>query len=522
MAARAPTRAPAGRSRSTATTRRGSSHRSSTTCSSRATTSTASNVAELRDLLGSWTGLAARLTRGDDPGSGGGEFAPPDDTGEAGGLDPARLTLTVGFGPGLFDGRFGLAGKRPPELADLPRFEKDELDPAQSGGDICIQACSNDPQVAFHAIRNLTRDGRGGVSLRWLQKGFLSPTDGGAGTPRNLMGFKDGTANLDPAKADRMDRNVWAAPGAGFGWMAGGSYLVARKIRIRIEQWDRTALGEQEKFVGRVKDSGAPLGGTAEHEAVKTSKLDVASHIRLANPRTGADSERERILRRGYNFDEGIDGIGQISAGLFFLGYQQDPRRQFVSIQTRLAANDLLNEYLFHTGSAIFAMPPGVQPRRLHRPEPARLNDARSRAYDAPKRTGRHVIVADYTIKALADVTDFLGDYPGEMRLATYEIGAEQAALTWRRMPAQTGGKGSYGHRHKTQEEIYLVVSGTLQFKLDDDVVDVPAGTVVRVAPQVVRSVWNEGPDDAELVIAARKIDDPSGDAELVPDFWPA
>ena len=129
--------------------------------------------------------------------------------------------------------------------------------------------------------------------------------------------------------------------------------------------------------------------------------------------------------------------------------------------------------------------------------------------------------MADYTIKALADVADFLGDYPGEMRLATYEIGAEQAALTWRRMPAQTGGKGSYGHRHKTQEEIYLVVSGTLQFKLDDDVVDVPAGTVVRVAPQVVRSVWNEGPDDVELVIAAQKIDDPAGDAELVPDFWP-
>jgi mannose-6-phosphate isomerase-like protein (cupin superfamily) len=129
--------------------------------------------------------------------------------------------------------------------------------------------------------------------------------------------------------------------------------------------------------------------------------------------------------------------------------------------------------------------------------------------------------MADYTIKALADVTDMLGDYPGEMRLATYEIDAEQAALTWRRMPAQTGGKGSYGHRHKTQEEIYLVVSGTLQFKLDDDVIDVPAGTVVRVAPHVVRTVWNEGPDDVELVIAAMKIDDPRGDAEMVPDFWP-
>jgi len=129
--------------------------------------------------------------------------------------------------------------------------------------------------------------------------------------------------------------------------------------------------------------------------------------------------------------------------------------------------------------------------------------------------------MADYTIKSLSDVPDVLGDYPGEMHLTTYEIDAEQAALTWRRMPPKTGGKGSYGHRHKTQEEIYLVVSGTLQFKLDDEVIDVPAGTVVRVAPQVARSVWNEGPDDVQLVIAAMKIEDPHGDAELVPDFWP-
>ena len=130
--------------------------------------------------------------------------------------------------------------------------------------------------------------------------------------------------------------------------------------------------------------------------------------------------------------------------------------------------------------------------------------------------------MGDYTIKRVADVADVLGDYPGEMRFLTYEIGAEQAAITWRRMPAETGGKGSYGHRHKTQEEIYLVVSGTLQFKLDDEVIDVPAGTVVRVAPHVARSVWNEGPDDVELVIVGKKIEDPHGDAEHVPDFWPA
>jgi mannose-6-phosphate isomerase-like protein (cupin superfamily) len=129
--------------------------------------------------------------------------------------------------------------------------------------------------------------------------------------------------------------------------------------------------------------------------------------------------------------------------------------------------------------------------------------------------------MSDYTIKALADVADWSGDYPGEMRFATYEIGAEQAAVTWRRMPAETGGKGSYGHFHKTQEEIYVVISGTLQFKLGDDVIDVPAGTVVRVAPPVVRSVWNDGPDDVELVIVSKKIDDPQGDAVTVPDFWP-
>ena len=130
--------------------------------------------------------------------------------------------------------------------------------------------------------------------------------------------------------------------------------------------------------------------------------------------------------------------------------------------------------------------------------------------------------MADYSILTLEQIPDVLGDYPGEMRMsAAADMGNEQVAFSWRRMPAQTGGKGSYGHRHKTQEEIYLVVSGRLQFKLDDDVVDVPAGTVVRVAPEVVRSVWNEGPDDVELVIAAQKIDDPAGDAELVPDFWP-
>ena len=130
--------------------------------------------------------------------------------------------------------------------------------------------------------------------------------------------------------------------------------------------------------------------------------------------------------------------------------------------------------------------------------------------------------MGSWTVKPLAEINDVLGDYPGEMRMMTYEIDAEQVALTYRRMPAQTGGKGGYGHAHKTQEELYLVLSGTLQFKLDDEVIDVPAQTAVRIAPEVVRSVWNEGPEDAEVVIASVKVDDPRADTVIVQEFWPA
>ena len=129
--------------------------------------------------------------------------------------------------------------------------------------------------------------------------------------------------------------------------------------------------------------------------------------------------------------------------------------------------------------------------------------------------------MANYTVKPLEEIPDVLGDYPGEMRMGSFGLDCEQVAFTWRRMPPQTGGKGSYGHRHKTQEEVYFVASGTLVFKLEDEVMDVPAGTVVRVGPEVARSVWNEGPDDAVLIMVSTKIDDPAGDTEQVPDFWP-
>jgi mannose-6-phosphate isomerase-like protein (cupin superfamily) len=130
--------------------------------------------------------------------------------------------------------------------------------------------------------------------------------------------------------------------------------------------------------------------------------------------------------------------------------------------------------------------------------------------------------MADYTLKSLEEIPDVLGDYPGEMRMGSFGLDCEQVAFTWRRMPQQTGGKGSYGHRHKTQEEVYFVASGRLLFKLDDEVMEVPAGTVVRVGPDVARSVWNEGPDDAVLIMVSKKLDDPGADIEKVEDFWPS
>jgi mannose-6-phosphate isomerase-like protein (cupin superfamily) len=130
--------------------------------------------------------------------------------------------------------------------------------------------------------------------------------------------------------------------------------------------------------------------------------------------------------------------------------------------------------------------------------------------------------MGNYTIRSLEEIPDVLGDYPGEMRMsAASDLGMEQVGFTWRRMPPLTGGKGSYGHRHRTQEEVYFVASGTLQFKLDDEVIDISEGTVVRVAPEVARSVWNAGPGDAVLIVVSTRSDAPGADVEQVEDFWP-
>jgi deferrochelatase/peroxidase EfeB len=338
---------------------------------------TTSDRADLVELLRAWTDAAARMTQGQDAGGigavAGRPEAPPDDTGEAIGLPPAQLTLTVGFGPSLFRDakgadRFGLADRKPAALADIPHFIADDLRPEISGGDICVQACANDPQVAVHAVRNLARIGFGAVSVRWSQLGYgrTSSTSTSQQTPRNLMGFKDGTANLKAEDVDLVREQLWARAADGPSWMDGGAYLVTRKIRMHIETWDRTALGEQEAIFGRTKGEGAPIGGTAEFEEPDfetfgrdgETRIGPVAHIRLAHP---SFNNGAKLLRRGYNFIDGSDGLGRLDAGLFFMAYQRDPRTQFVAVQRQLASRDVLNEYIKHVSSGLFACPPGVR-----------------------------------------------------------------------------------------------------------------------------------------------------------------
>ncbi|MFC4906591.1 iron uptake transporter deferrochelatase/peroxidase subunit [Actinomadura gamaensis] len=322
--------------------------------------------AKLVRMLKDWTAAAAAMTAGKPVGAGavgGPDVSPPDDTGEALGLPPSRLTLTVGFGPTLFekDGkdRFGIKAKRPAALVDLPQFPGDRLDPNRCGGDIVVQACADDPQVAVHAIRNLARIGFGVVAVRWSQLGFgkTSSTTPDAQTPRNMFGFKDGTRNVAGTETSALDKHIWADKADGSDWMAGGTYLVARRIRMHIETWDRTSLGEQQDVIGRDKNEGAPIGQKREHDEVDLAKLKPTAHVRLAHPDSNGGV---RILRRGYSFTDGSDGLGRLDAGLFFIAFQRDPRTGFIRIQNNLAT-DAMNEYIQHVGSGVYACPPGVR-----------------------------------------------------------------------------------------------------------------------------------------------------------------
>jgi deferrochelatase/peroxidase EfeB len=326
---------------------------------------------DLQELLRLWTRAAELLTEGRAVGTvGGNPLAPPADTGEAQGLHAAQLTLTFGLGPTVFElggkDRFGLRDQRPDAFGPLPALPGDELEPARSGGDLCIQACANDPQVAFHAVRNLTRIARPYAQLRWTQVGFgrTSSTSRSQATPRNLMGFKDGTNNVVGEDRAAMDQHIWV--GREGGWLQGGSYLVARRISMTIESWDRASLADQEATIGRTKVTGAPIGRADEFDEVDLAAKDAKgnllipkdSHVAMAHPSTNGGI---RILRRGYSFTDGLStDLGQLDAGLFFLAYMRDPHH-FISLQTRLGTSDALNEYIRHVGSAVFAVPAGVE-----------------------------------------------------------------------------------------------------------------------------------------------------------------
>ncbi len=330
---------------------------------------TTTSKQDLVALMAAWTIAADRMMQGLPAGNGAaGDYdLPPDDTGEAVGLPPAGLTLTFGVGRSLFDDRFGLADRVPAGLEPLPHFPGDNLDLAVSDGDLCVQACADDPQVAVHAIRNLARIGFGTVAMRWSQLGFgrTSTTTAAQSTPRNLFGFKDGTMNVRAEQEKALRRHVWAGPDDQ-AWMQGGSYLVARRIAMTIETWDRQSLAEQEKVVGRTKREGAPLSGGVEETQPDVSVtgsdgeplVDPHSHVAIAHPDA---NDGARMLRRGYNFVDGTTRTGGMDAGLFFLAFVTDPRTHYTPIQLRMSSSDLMQEYVQHTGSGLFAVPPGAR-----------------------------------------------------------------------------------------------------------------------------------------------------------------
>ncbi|GAA0996920.1 iron uptake transporter deferrochelatase/peroxidase subunit [Subtercola frigoramans] len=326
---------------------------------------TTTSAAELQVMLAKWSAAIAQYTGGLAVGAVEPErdLAVPGDTGEAEGMGPNQLTVTLGFAPSMFDDRFGWKPHRPAALVDIPAFASDALTPGYTGGDICVQACASDPQVAYHAIRNLARMARTTAATRYVVQGFGRASAGaGQTTPRNLMGFKDGTRNI--TTDDDFEKFVWVGDDADQQWMIGGSYLVTRKIHMLIETWDADFIGDQHAVFGRTKVQGAPLGGAHEFDtpdfAAKAADgspvIPATSHVALA---AHENNGGVKILRRGYNFTDGIDSVGRLDAGLMFISYQKDPA-QFVALQSKLGASDRLNEYIRHVGSGVFAVPPGL------------------------------------------------------------------------------------------------------------------------------------------------------------------
>jgi deferrochelatase/peroxidase EfeB len=279
---------------------------------------------------------------------------------------PADLSVVVSVGASLFDDRYGLADRRPAALEKMPFLANDRLDPARSHGDVLLSITSTHEDINLFALRQLHRATRETMALHWMLGGYNRRTrarQGEAGK-RNLMGFIDGTSNLDPADDGVMDRYVWVQDGdEESAWTARGSYHVVRVIRMLVEFWDRTRLSEQEALIGRRKDTGAPLDGEVENDIPdfsadpdgETTPLD--AHIRLANPRT-VDTEDDRIFRAGLSFSRGFDAAGQLDQGLAFVSFQRR-MAQFLNTQARLAGEPL-EEYIRPEGGGFYFALPGV------------------------------------------------------------------------------------------------------------------------------------------------------------------
>ena len=321
--------------------------------------------AELAEGLRTLSERSRALSLGYDALLGSPGEGPTPDSGVLGNVvSPDALTVTIGFGASLFDGRYGLSSRRPRSLRQMPAFPDDDLDAAECHGDVIVQLCANTEETLLHALRDLSRTTRGVLGPRWKIEGFLPTPSRESGAGRNLLGFKDGTANPDVNNEEAMSELVWTGREEP-AWARGGTYQVVRIIRNRVEFWDRVSRSEQELMIGRDKAAGAPLGKAAElddpdyTEDPKGERIPLDAHIRLARPRTPA-TEKSRILRRGYNYSRGIDEADQLDMGLVFIAFQRDIGGQFEAVQKRLEGEPLV-DYIVPTGGGYFFLPPGAR-----------------------------------------------------------------------------------------------------------------------------------------------------------------